>query len=150
VESGNLIHILRFSMLAGYLFHTLGWAANHPIISLVILLFGLALIWSMVKAIMRLISTTSWLILQIPFKLIWAGIRVSFVSLTKFIGFNIQPVTDAKITNTLAVLPTNPQTIHHNKQQRLAEISNRLAIIQQEQQQLLQEAADLMATEKIN
>ncbi|AHJ31272.1 hypothetical protein NSP_49830 [Nodularia spumigena CCY9414] len=49
----------------------------------------------------------------------------------------------------LALLPTNPPTLDQNKHQRLAEISTRLEKIQQEQQELLQEAADIIATEKI-
>ncbi|YAF95356.1 MAG: hypothetical protein AB3A66_22800 [Nodularia sp. CChRGM 3473] len=131
------------------LFHILGWTAEHPIISLVILLFGIALIWSIIKVIIRLIETASWSILQIPLKLIWAVIKVIFVYLTKFKGFAVQPVTDAKTSNTLAVLPINNQSIYQKKHQRLAEISNRLEALQKEQQELLQEATDLIATENM-
>ncbi|WP_414548412.1 hypothetical protein [Anabaena sp. CCY 0017] len=131
------------------LFHILDWAVNHPMISLIILLLGIALIWSIIKAIIRLIETASWSILQIPLKLIWAFLKLSFVSLTKFRGFAIQPATDPQTTHKLALLPTNPPTLDKNKHQRLAEISTRLEKIQQEQQELLQEAVDIIATEKI-
>ncbi|HYW21232.1 MAG TPA: hypothetical protein VE956_18420 [Nodularia sp. (in: cyanobacteria)] len=123
------------------LFNILDWAVNHPIISLIILLLGIALIWNIIKAIIRLVSTASWSIIQIPLKLMWAVIKLSFVSLTKFRGFAVQPVID---------IPTHPQSIDQDKHQRLAEISSRLKIIQKEQQELLQEAADLIATEKID
>lgn len=131
------------------LFHILDWGVNHPIISLITLLLGIALTWNLIKAIIRLIETASWSILQIPLKLIWAVIKLSFVSLTQLRGLAVQPVTETKPTNKLTVLPTNPQTIHQDKHQRLAEITRRLETIQQEQQELLQEAADLIATEKI-
>ncbi len=131
------------------LFHILNWAVNHPIISFIILLLVIALILSMIKAIIRLIQTASWSILQIPLKLIWAFLQVSFVSLTKFRAFNIQLVRDHKTTNKVVDFSADPQSIYQDKYQRLSEISSRLAEIQQEQQELLQEAADLIATEKI-
>ncbi len=126
----------------------LGWATNHPIISIVIFLFAIALIWSIIKAIVRLIETASWSILQVPLKLLQALIKVSFQSLTKFGSFAVQQITDSKKTDNLpALLPENFQA---NKQQRLAEISNRLEAIQKEQHELLQEAADLIASDTID
>ena len=130
------------------IFHVIDWGVNHPIISFIILLLGIALIWSMIKAIIRLIETASWSILQIPLKLIWAFLKFSFVSLTKFRGFAIKPETDTQTTDKLVILPTKPQSLNQHKNQRLAEISSRLEKIQQEQQELLQEAAELIATEK--
>ncbi|MBH8578397.1 hypothetical protein I8752_36780 [Nostocaceae cyanobacterium CENA369] len=129
----------------------LGWAANHPIISLVILLFALALIWSIIKAIIRLIETASWSILQVPLKLIRTLIQAIALSLTKVSSFTIQQITGNKNTdNTSFLLTTNSQEVYQTKQQRLAEISSRLEIIQQEQKELLQEAANLMASDKIH
>ncbi|MEH2251909.1 hypothetical protein [Nostoc sp.] len=126
----------------------LGWATNHPIISIVILLFAIALLWSIIKAIVRLIETASWSILQVPIKLIQSLIKVSFLSLVKVGSFAIQRITGAKTTDNLpALLPENFQP---NKQQRLAEISNRLEAIQKEQNELLQEAADLIADNTID
>ncbi|QFS42876.1 hypothetical protein [Nostoc sphaeroides] len=126
----------------------LGWATNHPIISIVILLFALALIWSIIRAIVRLIETASWSILQVPLKLLQALIKVSFLSLTKVGSFAVQRMTATKtIDNLPALLPENFQP---NKQQRLAEISSRLEAIQKEQHELLQEAADLIATDTID
>ncbi|MDZ7951351.1 hypothetical protein [Nostoc sp. DedQUE09] len=126
----------------------LGWAANHPIISVVILLFALALIWSIIKAIVRLIETASWSILKVPLKLFQALIKVSFVSLTKLGRFAVQRITGAKTTDNPPTLLT--ESFQPNKQQRLAEISNRLEAIQKEQRELLQEAADLIAADTID
>jgi hypothetical protein len=126
----------------------LGWGANHPIISVVILLFGLALLWSIIKAIVRLIETASWSILQVPIKLLQALIEVSFLSSIKAGSFAVQQITGAKKTDNLAVLL--PENFQPNKQQRLAEISHRLEAIQKEQNELLQEAADLIASDTID
>lgn len=132
------------------LIQILNWAVNHPIISLVILLFALALIWSIIKAIIRLIETASWSILKLPVKLIYSFLKISFLSLTKVSSLVIQKITDAKKTDdTPVLLPTDAQILSQNKQQRLAEISSRLAVIQQEQKELLQEAADLIASDTI-
>jgi hypothetical protein len=129
------------------LLHVLSWSVNHPIISLVILLLTLAVISSMIKGIMSLISQVSWSILQIPLKLMWSVIQFSFVSLTKLSSLPLKSVSEAK---TPPFIPSNSQTVYQDKQQRLAEISRRLELIQQEQQQLLQEAANLMATDSID
>ncbi|MDZ8096685.1 MAG: hypothetical protein RMZ42_32825 [Nostoc sp. DedQUE05] len=125
----------------------LGWGANHPIISVVILLFALALLWSIIKAIVRLIETASWSILKVPLKLLQALIKVSFLSLTKVGSFAVQRITSTKTTDNPPLLP---ESFQPNKQQRLAEISSRLEAIQKEQHQLLQEAADLIAADTID
>ncbi|MBD2387662.1 hypothetical protein [Cylindrospermum sp. FACHB-282] len=124
----------------------LGWATDHPIISLIILLFAIALLWSVIKAIIRLIETASWSILQAPLKLLQAVITVSFLYLTKVGSYADQEITGVK---TSEVVPVSHTTIYQTKQQRLAEISSRLEEIQQEQHQLLQEAADLIAADTI-
>ncbi|MEH1946749.1 MAG: hypothetical protein V7K77_07295 [Nostoc sp.] len=126
----------------------LGWGANHPIISVVILLFVLALLWSIIKAIVRLIETASWSILKVPLKLLQALIKVSFLSLIKVGSFAVQRITGVKTTENLPTLL--PESFQPNKQQRLAEISSRLAAIQKEQHELLQEAADLIAADTID
>ncbi|MEH2276955.1 MAG: hypothetical protein V7K40_19755 [Nostoc sp.] len=126
----------------------LSWATNHPIISIVILLFALALVWSIIKAIVRLIETASWSILKVPIKLIQALIQVSFLSLVKVGSFGVQRITATKTTENLPALL--PESFQPNKQQRLAEISSRLETIQKEQNELLQEAADLIAADTID
>ncbi|OUL29446.1 hypothetical protein BV372_23675 [Nostoc sp. T09] len=129
----------------------LSWATNHPIISCVILVFILALVWSIIKAIMRLIEAASWSILQVPIKLIQALIKVSFLSLSKFGTFALQKMTNTQpISQMSALLPEDSQIIYQDKQQRLVEISHRLEAIQQEQHELLQEAADLIASNTID
>jgi hypothetical protein len=124
----------------------LTWGSNHPIISLVILLFTIAIVSSIIKAIMRLIETASWSILQVPFKLVFALIKVSFFSFTKLSDIALKKLTSHQTVNNLTALPP---AIYKDKQQRLAEITLRLETIQKEQKQLLQEATELLATDAI-
>ena len=105
------------------LVQTLLWATNHPIVSLIILLFTLAIAWSLIKAIGRLFEATGFSILQAPFKL---GQVLIKASTKKGAGGE------------------------KNKRQRLSEISTRLEAIQNEQNQLLQEAAAIIASNKMD
>ncbi|MBD2570349.1 hypothetical protein [Anabaena lutea] len=120
------------------LLQILGWAVNHPIISLVILLFVIAILWIIIKGIVRLIETASWSILKFPLKLIQSLIKVTNFTWKTITGNN----------NNSESIAVNSLKIHHqHKQQRLTEIYRRLETIQEEQQQLLQEAAELIASE---
>ncbi|MBX9255731.1 hypothetical protein H1Q63_17625 [Desmonostoc muscorum CCALA 125] len=129
------------------LIQIVSWAANHPIISVVILIFALALLWSIIKAIVRVIETASWSILQFPVKLLQALVKVSFFSLTQVGSFAAQRINNTKKTDNLPVLLA--ENLPTNKQLRLAEISSRLEAIQKEQHELLEEAADLIASDTI-
>lgn len=132
------------------------WIVNHPIISFIIILFSLAIFWSLIKAIGRLIESISLSVLQIPLKLFQALIKYSWLWLSKlFNNFATKQFTDAKtLDNTLESKLKNTTAYHilpyHDKQQRLNYISRRLEEIQKEQQQLLQEAADILDSQKIN
>ncbi|WP_414564546.1 MULTISPECIES: hypothetical protein [unclassified Anabaena] len=127
------------------LLQILSSAINHPILSLVVLLFSIAFIWSIIKAIIRLIETASWSIIQFPLKLIQSVIQNSFVYLKKIMySSTIQQATYQKVNNKLQSLPTTSQIIYQDKQQRLVEIIDRLEVIQEEQKELLQEVANLM------
>jgi hypothetical protein len=132
------------------LLEILNWAANHPIISLIVLLFSLAIIWSIINAIIRLFLTASFSILQAPIKLIAALLKVMTFGLSKFGIFSFRQITNNhKTNNTSALLANSVPNLEQQKQQRLAEISGRLIAIQQEQKQLLQEASEIIATNKL-
>ncbi|MDZ8106351.1 MAG: hypothetical protein RM338_12130 [Nostoc sp. DedQUE12a] len=128
------------------LIQIVSWGANHPIISVVILIFVLALLWSIIKTIVSLIETASWSILQFPVKFVLALVKASFFSLTKVGSFVVQKMKITKTTDNLPVLLAENLPI--NKQLRLAEISSRLEEIQKEQHELLEEAANLIASHK--
>jgi hypothetical protein len=111
---------------------TITWGINHPVRGVIILLFIVAIIWSVIKAIVKLIETASWSILKIPFILLQKSLKSLWITFTKVGIFGIGKI---------------PNQLHDHKQQRLAEISHRLEVIHNEQQALLQEAAKLMKSD---
>ncbi|KOP24464.1 hypothetical protein AMR41_20225 [Hapalosiphon sp. MRB220] len=130
----------------------ISWAANHPIISFIILLFILAIIGSIIQAIGRLIESASRSILQVPLRLILAIIKLTFSSFSQISHIAIKRLSNSHINHEhkLPVLP--PQispNLHLEKKKRLAAISQRLAEIQKEQNELFQEAAEILATSEI-
>lgn len=130
------------------------WAVSHPIISVILLVFSLAILWTCIKAVGRLIETASLSILKIPLKLLGTLTKYCWRSLSWFSVFAANKFTNIKAVNDYSKLQLNDNTsyqiISYNKQQRLKDISVRLEEIQIEQQKLLQEAADILDAEKIN
>lgn len=128
------------------LIQILGWAVNHPIISLVILLFTLAIAWNLIKIIGRFIESTSLALLLVPFKFL----KFCFSGVIKLGEWIAKQLTNSQKTDdVLPLSSTISEQIQEDKHQRLVEISTRLEEIQQEQNQLLQEAAEILAGEKI-
>ena len=152
----SLGHLLEQHPMFFKFTQILTWGANHPIISLIIIIFVIALIFSLIKAIARLIESASLSILRLPLKLIQAVLKLSFLYFSKFTK---QLFIKIKYRNSSDSFPQNPQLIANNpkklpifekkifslsKQQRLKEISSRLAEIQKEQHELLQEASSIL------
>ncbi len=121
------------------------WGVNHPIWSLIILLFAIALALIIIKAIGRLIEFASLSILRVPLKLIQGFFKVSFISFSQISNLASTQLFGAKIIDNILPPTTIPQV---EKPQRLAEISTRLAALQHEQNQLLEEIAVLMTADK--
>ncbi|MCF4969051.1 hypothetical protein [Nostoc sp. CMAA1605] len=129
----------------------LDWATNHPILSLIGLLLILTLIWSMVKAMMRLIEKASWSLLQVPLKLIETALKFGFFSLVKIFNLAFNKASHHQnITDNIVLTSQDSPIIYEIKQQRLAEIVLRLEAIQQEQKELLQEASTLIAQDSMD
>ncbi len=125
------------------LLQILSWAVNHPIISLIILLFTLALFWNVIKAIGRLIELASLSILRVPLKFLQGVIHFSLLFFSNLGKLAVKQLRSEQ--TLLALPPATSQSIYKNKQQKLAEISQRLEEIQQEQNELLQKAAVILA-----
>ncbi|BAZ15672.1 hypothetical protein NIES4071_75440 [Calothrix sp. NIES-4071] len=130
----------------------LGWAANHPIWSVILALLFIAFAWSIIRALIRLIEAASLSILKTPLRLIWLLISYIGQKLGKYTAFGWN-----KLTNSNAVVVTlqgapiinvSDTTTNDTKPERLAEISVRLAEIQSEQNALLAEAAELLKLDK--
>lgn len=124
------------------------WATNHPILSLVIFLFTLAIAWSLIKAIGRLFEIAWLSILQTPFKLTKVLIQFSSRSLSKLGNLTIKPLVG--VSETPVVQTSDSESAYQDKQQRLLEISNRLEKIRQEQNDLLQEAVLILNSDLLN
>lgn len=120
----------------------LAWGTNNPILSLIILVLGLAIAFSLIKAIGSLFEKAWLSILQAPLKFGQFLLLVSSQSLGKFGSLMIQPLVGNKNAQSL-ILPSNFE-LNQNHKQRLLEISNRLESIQKEQNELLKEAATIL------
>lgn len=126
------------------LLQLLAWASHRPILSLVILLFTLAIAWRLIKSIGSLFDKFLLALLQLPLKLGKFLLQVSFQSSGNFSNLiskqswrDLQPITPN-------VRNLNFESNEQNNKQRLLEISNRLAEIRQEQNQLLQEVEAIL------
>ena len=130
------------------------WAVSHPVISVIIFVFSFAILWTVIKAIGRLIETASLSILKIPLILLGTFTKYCWRSLSRFSVFAAHKFTNAKPVKSNPELQLNDNAaykiISYNKQQRLKDISVKLEEIQKEQQELLQEAADILDYQKIN
>jgi len=105
-----------------HIFQIVTWGINHPIRGIIILLLVIAVIFSIIKAIMKLIETASWSILKVPFILLKNSILATFKVWKK------------------------SRQVEQTKEQRLLEIHQRLAALHTEQQELLAEASKLIST----
>lgn len=121
----------------------LAWASDRPILSLVILLFILAIAVSLIKSIGRLFENFWLAILQIPFNLGKFLFLVSYQSFSKISSLIIKSFSNDERLIT-SVQEFTSDSNEPNNQQRLLEISTRLEEIRQEQNELLQEAAAIL------
>ena len=112
------------------------WAFDHPLISFVIIVLLIAIAHSIFKALNRLLEIVGLSLLQAPFKLISNGFKLGWLSIR-------QKFTNKNVSDKAAIT-----IIPQNSHQRLAEISQRLQVLQTEHNELLQEAAKILALNK--
>jgi hypothetical protein len=127
----NLNNFTQPYPLIPKLLQLLAWISTHPIRGIFLVLLILVLITSLVRGIIRLIESASILILQTPLKWIWLLIQYTFKSIFSLIN--------KPSKNSLEQIDLEP-----TKEQRLIDISQRLATLQNEQQELLEEAKKLL------
>lgn len=130
------------------LFNFIGWASSHPIWSLIIALFAIAIAGSIIRGMVRLIETASFSILKTPFKLIGLLIQSIWQLSSRFTVSGWNQITDINSQNITPAIDANYQETESDKQKRLTEISVRLAEIQSEQNALLAEAGRLLKFEE--
>lgn len=129
------------------LLQLLAWASDRPILSLVILLFTLAIAWRLIKSVGSLFDKFLLALLQLPLKLGKFLLQVSFQSFSNFSNLiTRQSLRDRQLI-TSDTQNLNFESNERDKKQRLLAISNRLAEIRQEQNQLLQEVEAILDSE---
>ena len=129
------------------LLQLLAWASDRPILSLVILLFTLAIAWRLIKSVGSLFDKFLLALLQLPLKLGKFLLQVSFQSFSNFSNLiTRQSLRDRQLI-TSDTQNLNFESNERDKKQRLLAISNRLVEIRQEQNQLLQEVEAILDSE---
>lgn len=116
------------------IFTAIIWTLDRPVIGFTVIILTLAIAFSLVKALNRLLEMLGLSILQAPFKLVKNVFKLGKLGITRK---NISDITC-----------NDPSTISQNPQQRLAEIAQRLQALQKEHNDLLQEAATIITINK--
>ncbi|PPS40373.1 hypothetical protein [Chroococcidiopsis sp. TS-821] len=118
------------------------WGIEHPIISLIVLLFVVAISWSLIKAIGRLIDRLVTSLWQAPLKLLQVGTISIFHTL-----HNLGRLMLNKPTEQLTLQQSS--LVVKDKYQQLTEISTKLEALHQEQNELLKALMELLSDEKV-
>lgn len=126
------------------------WGTNHPIWGLIVLLIILALLWNLFKGFSYLVAIIARELVQAPMKLLRFSWRVSTNSIQQVGNLTIKRLIHKKNADIPALPPASSQPVQIDKQQRLTEISTRLEEIQKEQNELLQEVAIILGSDKVN
>lgn len=117
------------------------WATHHPILSLAILLFTIAIAWSLIKVIGRLFESFWLLVLSVPFK----ASKFLIQSCSQIMGFGGLTIKSLVNDNTKTASKQGSNLeCDRGKQQRIIEISARLEALKKEQSELLQEALAIL------
>jgi hypothetical protein len=127
-----------------------GWASNHPIWGIVIILLLIAIAWSLIRAIVRFIESASLSILKTPLKVIWLFCGYIWQLFSKFAVSNWNKLNNANQSQITPLIDVDFKNVGKEKEARLAEISIRLTEIQSEQSALLTEAAQLLKSDNAN
>ncbi|MBE9193423.1 hypothetical protein IQ230_24400 [Gloeocapsopsis crepidinum LEGE 06123] len=131
-----------------HLVQTLIWATEHPVISLIVLLFAVAIAWSLIKSIGRLIDKIATAVLQTPLKLLQGVFIVVVHTLGNLANIVLNRLPRHPIPEQLT-LSQNTQIIK-DKSQQIAEISHRLEAIQKEQNELLKALMEILVRDEKN
>ena len=126
----------------------LDWSVHHPIISLIVLLFAIAIFVSFIKGIIRVIETASWSIMQIPFKLFLGLLKFSWISINKAINLVFQNMKQPETEHNLTSSEPSNSITETGEQGRIKDIYQRLTELNQEQEKLLQEVNSILEKEK--
>lgn len=120
------------------------WAVNHPIPALIIAIALIFVLQKLLKVLGSLVERALIALLQAPLKLGQLLLKTSAKSLGK-LGRAVQPVANQEETLELKALT---ESVKNSQKERLANILTRLEVIRQEQDQLIQEVAAIVALDE--
>lgn len=120
------------------------WAVNHPIPALIIAIALIFVLQKLLKVLGSLVERALIALLQAPLKLGQLLLKTSAKSLSK-LGRAVQPVANQEETLELKALT---ESVKNSQKERLANILTRLEVIRQEQDQLIQEVAAIVALDE--
>lgn len=121
------------------------WLVSHPLISLALLFLVILIISGLLKALGQFFEKGWLVILQVPVRLS----RFIFGSLYQFLkGLFTQNNLVIKSIKPVDLKTLSSQSLAHKE--RLAEIISRLDALNQEQNQLMQEAASLLRADEVS
>ena len=124
------------------------WGSEHPIISVFVVFIVVAIAFSLIKALGRLMELVGLSILKTPFKLFQLFAEVSFISCGTFGRLVFNPLGFSNKTEPLDLVSNDFVSIDKDKQERLTEITTRLEALQKEQNELLQEVTTILSLKK--
>ncbi|MGB5962435.1 MAG: hypothetical protein WBG73_17345 [Coleofasciculaceae cyanobacterium] len=121
------------------------WLVSHPLISLALLFLAILIISGLLKALGQFFEKGWLVILQAPFRFS----LFIFGSIYQFIkGLFVRKNLVIESIKPANLKPLSSQSLVHKK--RLAEIFSRLDALNQEQKQLMQEAASLLKSDEVS
>ena len=118
------------------------WLVTHPIWTLIIFLFVIFLIFGLFEAVTTLIKSIWLFTFKIPQKLVIKTVNLTIITFQN-IGYQIWPQNSHQ--NKLKLTKIGNKS---DRQQRIAEILDRLEQLKQEQNRLLTEIAEMLETEE--
>lgn len=133
--SSSAIDWLQAHPVLFRIFDSIIWAIDHPVMGITILCLIIAIALSVLKALNRLLEMVGLSLLKAPFKLVATGLKLGQLG-----SLSIkQRLTNENGSISNVIMATS------QKSQRLVEISQRLQALQKEQNELLQEATNLLS-----
>lgn len=127
------------------------WAINHPIPALVIAILLVFVLQRLLKVLSHLVEKALISLLQAPLKLSQFLLRTGSKSLGRLGRSAIKPASDpGSKEKTLDLKALSPESVKNSQKERLANILTRLEVIRQEQDQLLQEVAAIVAVDELD
>lgn len=121
------------------------WLVSHPFISLALLFVAILVISGLLKALSQFFEKGWLVILQAPVRFV----RFIFISVYQFIrSLSTRNNLVIESIKPVDLQPLSSQSLAHKK--RLAEIISRLDALNQEQKQLMQEAASILKSDEVS